>query len=75
MTTPIAPEPKRRLVSATVHSSGTSVTVDAAQPTPYDVGYSLDGEIRFTDPDVGNPDLLRRALRDIADAIVAGIRT
>jgi quinoprotein glucose dehydrogenase len=31
--------------------SGTSVTVDAAQPTPYDVGYSLDGEIRFTDPD------------------------
>jgi quinoprotein glucose dehydrogenase len=31
--------------------SGTSVTVDSAQPTPYDSSYTLDGEVRFTDPD------------------------
>jgi quinoprotein glucose dehydrogenase len=31
--------------------SGTSVVVDSAQPTPYDSSYSLDGEVRFTDPD------------------------
>ncbi len=31
--------------------SGTSLRVDAGRPTPYDVRYSLDGYIRFTDPD------------------------
>lgn len=31
--------------------SGISVRVDAARPTPYDVRYSLDGDIRFVDPD------------------------
>lgn len=31
--------------------SGTSLRVDAARPTPFDVPYSLDGDIRFTDPD------------------------
>jgi quinoprotein glucose dehydrogenase len=31
--------------------SGTSLRVDASRPTPYDVRYSLDGYIRFTDPD------------------------
>jgi quinoprotein glucose dehydrogenase len=31
--------------------SGTSLDVDSARPTPYDVRYSLDGYIRFTDPD------------------------
>ena len=31
--------------------SGRSVIVRADAPTPYDVGYTLDGEIRFTDPD------------------------
>jgi quinoprotein glucose dehydrogenase len=43
------PAVRRAIVQYIV--SGTSVVVDAAQPTPYDVGYSLDGEIRFTDPD------------------------
>ncbi len=31
--------------------SGTSMRVDAGKPTPYDVKYSLDGDIRFVDPD------------------------
>ena len=31
--------------------SGRSLRVDAARPTPFDVRYSLDGDIRFTDPD------------------------
>ncbi len=31
--------------------SGTSVTVDAARPTPFDMRYSMDGYTRFTDPD------------------------
>jgi quinoprotein glucose dehydrogenase len=31
--------------------SGTSVTVDAAKPTPFDMRYSMDGYTRFTDPD------------------------
>jgi quinoprotein glucose dehydrogenase len=31
--------------------SGTSMRVDAGRPTPYDVKYSLDGDIRFVDPD------------------------
>jgi quinoprotein glucose dehydrogenase len=31
--------------------SGTSVRVDASRPMPFDVGYSLDGEARFNDPD------------------------
>ena len=31
--------------------SGTSAPVDAAQPTPFDLRYSMDGYTRFTDPD------------------------
>jgi quinoprotein glucose dehydrogenase len=31
--------------------SGESVTVDAAQPTPFDMRFSLDGYARFVDPD------------------------
>jgi quinoprotein glucose dehydrogenase len=31
--------------------SGRSVTVSQDAPTPFDVRYTLDGEIRFTDPD------------------------
>jgi quinoprotein glucose dehydrogenase len=31
--------------------TGTSVTVSSDQPSPYDVKYTLDGDIRFTDPD------------------------
>jgi quinoprotein glucose dehydrogenase len=31
--------------------SGTSVAVDADSPSPYDVRYTLDGYIRFLDPD------------------------
>jgi quinoprotein glucose dehydrogenase len=31
--------------------SGRSVTVSADQPTPFDVGYTLQGYTRFTDPD------------------------
>ena len=31
--------------------SGTSMRVDAGKPTPYDVKYSLDGDVRFVDPD------------------------
>jgi quinoprotein glucose dehydrogenase len=31
--------------------SGASVEVNAGKPTPFDVGYTLDGDIRFTDPD------------------------
>ncbi len=31
--------------------SGQSVTVDAAQPTPFDMRFSLDGYARFVDPD------------------------
>ena len=32
-------------------ASGRSTRVDAGRPTPFDVRYSLDGNIRFTDPD------------------------
>jgi quinoprotein glucose dehydrogenase len=32
-------------------ASGRSLRVDASRPTPYDVRFSLDGNIRFTDPD------------------------
>lgn len=32
-------------------ASGRSTRVDAGRPTPFDVRYSLDGDIRFTDPD------------------------
>ena len=32
-------------------ASGRSVTVRADKPSPFDVGYTLDGDIRFTDPD------------------------
>jgi quinoprotein glucose dehydrogenase len=28
-----------------------NLKVDAGKPTPFDVRYSLDGEVRFTDPD------------------------
>jgi quinoprotein glucose dehydrogenase len=31
--------------------SGTSARVDQSRPTPFDVRYTLDGEVRFTDPD------------------------
>jgi len=31
--------------------SGKSVTVRADRPTPFDLRYSLDGDVRFTDPD------------------------
>ena len=31
--------------------TGTSMPVDADAPTPFDVRYSLDGYVRFTDPD------------------------
>lgn len=31
--------------------TGTSVTVSADRPSPFDVRYTLDGDIRFTDPD------------------------
>ncbi len=31
--------------------TGTSVAVSADRPSPYDVKYTLDGDIRFTDPD------------------------
>lgn len=31
--------------------SGVNLKVDAGKPTPFDVRYSLDGEVRFTDPD------------------------
>jgi quinoprotein glucose dehydrogenase len=31
--------------------SGTSSVVDAGRPTPFDLKYTLDGDIRFTDPD------------------------
>jgi quinoprotein glucose dehydrogenase len=32
-------------------ASGESVTVGAGAPSPFDVRYTLDGDIRFTDPD------------------------
>jgi quinoprotein glucose dehydrogenase len=41
---------KRRAIVAYV-VSGKSVGVDAGQPTPFDVRYSLDGYARLTDPD------------------------
>jgi quinoprotein glucose dehydrogenase len=41
---------KRRAIVEYV-VSGTSVGVDAGQPTPFDVRYSLDGYARLTDPD------------------------
>jgi quinoprotein glucose dehydrogenase len=31
--------------------SGVNLKVDSGKPTPFDVRYSLDGEVRFTDPD------------------------
>ena len=31
--------------------SGTSLRVEPDKPTPFDVRYSLDGDVRFTDPD------------------------
>ena len=31
--------------------TGRSARVDAGKPTPYDLKYSLDGDVRFTDPD------------------------
>ncbi|MFN8092954.1 MAG: PQQ-binding-like beta-propeller repeat protein [Vicinamibacteria bacterium] len=47
---PQLPEPARRaIVRYTL--DGTSETVDAAAPSPYDMRYSLDGYARFTDPD------------------------
>ena len=40
----------RRAILAYV-MSGHNLRVEAGKPTPYDVPYSLDGDIRFTDPD------------------------
>ena len=31
--------------------SGVNLKVDSGKPTPFDVQYSLDGDVRFTDPD------------------------
>lgn len=41
------------VVRAMVHyvTTGESVTVGAGVPSPYNVRYTLDGDIRFTDPD------------------------
>jgi quinoprotein glucose dehydrogenase len=43
------PSARRAIVRYVV--DGTSLPVDAGRPTPYDVKYTLDGEVRFTDPD------------------------
>ena len=43
------PAMRRAIVQYVV--SGTSLRVDSAKPSPYDVKYSLDGDIRFVDPD------------------------
>lgn len=40
---------RRAIVDYTV--SGRSSVVDAGKPTPFDLRYSLDGYVRFTDPD------------------------
>ena len=43
------PAMRRAIVQYVV--SGTSLRVDSGKPTPFDVRYSLDGDVRFTDPD------------------------
>ena len=43
------PAMRRAIVQYVV--SGTSLRVDSGRPTPFDVRYSLDGDVRFVDPD------------------------
>jgi quinoprotein glucose dehydrogenase len=43
------PAMRRAIVQYVV--SGTSLRIDSGKPTPFDVRYSLDGDVRFNDPD------------------------